>query len=510
MPAVSVKRVLLLLFLLLLTACAGSGREPEHARFTLLYTADTHGHVVSSANTIGLDRVAGVKRALAPSLLLDAGDFSDGTPLAVLDKGESMVGLMKKAGYFAAALGNHEFTYGRAVLAQRVAQAEGAPGGMAVLSANTLKADGTLLVPATAQTALAGVRLCVYGLTTGETKTQAAPSAVADLDFLDPVAASRDTARALRAAGCEVVVALAHIGNGAYVPLKSTAVAEATPGLDIMIDGHSHLEFEERLPAGALVVSPGAHGAKLGRLDVEYDREQGKIVSMANTLLTPEDVAAFLPDTALAAEIAALEQKAGEKLNVPVGEAQYTFDGGRERVRTRETNLGNLVADSLRAAHGTDFALVNGGSIRDSIQKGPVSGADILAVCPFPGNVVSYRITGTELKEALEHGLSAIPLEFGGFPQVSGMVVHIDAQSPAGQRVRQLLLPGGGPVNMQTTYTIAVNGFLAEGGDGYGLFAGKKRHREFSSPQTALENHIRLTGTGGYAPGPATRLLYLP
>ena len=508
MPSFQPKQFVLVLSLLLLASCAGRAQEADLARFTILYTSDTHGHVVSDKSTIGLDQVAGVKKALEPSLLLDSGDFSDGTPMAVLDKGESMVGLMKKAGYFATALGNHEFTYGRTVLEQRIAQASQSPGSMGILSANVMKSNGALLVPASARTTVAGVNICVYGLTTQETRTQTTPSAVADLDFLDPVPVSRRMTRELRASGCEVIVALAHVGNDVHVDLKSVAIAEATPGLDIMVDGHCHMEFEKRTGSGALVVSPGALGKKLGRLDLAYDRKQGTIVSIANTLLAPEDIAAFTPDAALTEEIAALEKKTETELATPVGESLYALDGSRSAVRTRETNLGNLSADSLRAAHGADFALLNGGSIRDSIRKGPVTGKDILAVYPFTSNVISYQATGAEVREMLEHGLSFLPGEGGGFPQVSGMIVHIKADAPKGQRVKKLLLPSGKPVEMEKTYTIAVNNFIAEGGDGYTTFTGKTRYKEFSSPQEALENYLQLVGTKKYAPGPATRLIF--
>lgn len=497
----------LVLSLVLLVPCAAWGTDEPLVRFTLLYTSDTHGHVLSSKDTVGLDWVAGVKQALEPSLLLDSGDFSDGVPRAVLDKGESMVRLMTKAGYFAAALGNHEFTYGRKILDQRVAQA--AAGGMSVLSANVVKADGTPLVPASARTTVAGLNICVYGLTTQDTRTQAMPSSVADLTFLDPVAASRDMVSSLRASGCEIVIALAHIGNDVHVALKSTAIAEATPGLDILLDGHAHIELEERTASGTLVVSPGALGKKLGRLDVSYDRTLGKITSMRNTLLSPQDLASFAPDAALTADIAALDKKTDAELAGPVGESLYDLDGSRSAIRTRETNLGKLAADCLRAAHGTDFALFNAGSIRNSIKKGTVTGKDVLAMLPFTNSIVSFQITGAELLALLEHGLRSLPGEDGGFPQVSGMIVRIRADAPQGQRVEQLLLSDGRPVEKEKVYTLAVSSFLAEGGDGYALLAGKPRYKEYSSPQQALENYLQLVGTKQYAPGTATRLIFL-
>ncbi|MDL2266987.1 bifunctional metallophosphatase/5'-nucleotidase [Desulfovibrio sp. OttesenSCG-928-G15] len=482
--------------------------QTEQVRFVLLYTSDTHGHVLSDKDTIGLDLVAGAKKALEPCVLMDAGDFSDGTPMSVLDQAESMVRLMKKTGYFAAAVGNHEFTYGRGVFDKRLAQAQQEPGSMALVSANTVKADGALLVPAFARTEVAGVSLCAFGLTTQDTKTQATPSAVADLDFLDPVAVSRDMVQSLRASGCDLVVALAHIGSGEYVALKSTDIAEAAPGLDIIIDGHSHVELEKRASTGTLVVSPGAHGKKLGRLDVVYDRAKGKIASLGNTLLAPQDMTAFTADAALTAEIAELDRTTEETLSKPVGESLYELEGGKSAVRSGETNLGNLGADCLRAAHGTDLALLNGGNIRASVKAGRVTAKDILSVFPYTESIVSVKVTGAELLTMLEHGLAALPGEDGRFPQVSGLIVHIQANAAKGQRVKELLLSDGNPVDKEKLYTLAVPSYLAEGGDGYTTLVGKKREKDFSSPQQALEQYLQLVGTKEYAPGQPKRLLF--
>ena len=109
----------------------------EGADIVIFYTSDTHGHIASDAETIGLDLISGIKSQTPYALLLDAGDFLMGTPLATQDKGKQVVGFMKKAGYFAAAVGNHEFDYGLEELLYRKQEAESGPEPMRLLSANT-------------------------------------------------------------------------------------------------------------------------------------------------------------------------------------------------------------------------------------------------------------------------------------------------------------------------------------------------------------------------------------
>jgi 2',3'-cyclic-nucleotide 2'-phosphodiesterase (5'-nucleotidase family) len=154
-------------------------------------------------------------------------------------------------------------------------------------------------------------------------------------------------------------------------------------------------------------------------------------------------------------------------LNEKIGEAEVELDG--ENVRKRETNLGDLVTDIMRRTAKADAALINGGGIRTSIAKGEIRIRDIYSVLPFDNYIVAIRLTGDQIREALEHGVSATGEEAGRFPQVSGLRFRYAPSAPAGARVREVLI-GGKPIDPRKEYTVATIDFLAAGGDGYKAF----------------------------------------
>ena len=487
--------------------CAFSASASNTARLTLLYTTDTHGHIATDNRTIGLDVIAAVKNSLPGSLLLDAGDFLHGTPLATLSQGKDVISLMKEAGYDAAAAGNHEFAYGQDVLRERVAEAD-APPRLSILSANVHTQDGSLLFAPSLETNMDGVNVCIFGLTTPGTVNQASPSTVIGLEFADLVSTARDMERKLRDARCDLVVALTHVGSDSQIPVKSTDIARQVPGLDLVIDGHSHVMLEKRTEQGTLVVSSGAHGKRLGRLDIEFDTDARKVMGITNTLLSRDDIKDVRPDPTLAARIAALEARQDAALSEVVGQSSLTLNGESHVVRTRETNLGDLCADALRSAYGADLAIANGGSLRASIGQGPVTRKDVMTTLAFGGYAVNFAVTGRELLDILEYGFGKLPGAAGAFPQISGFTVRVKADNPPGSRVLAVTLPGDRPLDMQQTYTLTVNDFLAEGGDGYPHFAAKSRGEAFMPIRELFARFLHERGTSGY-PDTPSRIMYV-
>jgi len=138
-------------------------------------------------------------------------------------------------------------------------------------------------------------------------------------------------------------------------------------------------------------------------------------------------------------------------------------------VRRAETNLGDLITDITRQASGADVAILNGGGIRTSIKKGEIKVKDVYSVLPFDNYIVAIKLIGREIKEALEHGVSAIEKEEGRFPQVSGVVFTYSPSADIGSRVKEVIVSGK-PLDPDKEYSVATNDFLAAGGDGYRAF----------------------------------------
>jgi 5'-nucleotidase / UDP-sugar diphosphatase len=135
----------------------------------------------------------------------------------------------------------------------------------------------------------------------------------------------------------------------------------------------------------------------------------------------------------------------------------------------QETNLGNFIADAMRKTAGADAALINGGSIRTSIRQGPIKISDVYAAVPFDNYIVAIKLTGQQIRDSLEHGVSSIEEKAGRFLQVSGLVFTLDRLAPKGSRVKDVLI-GGNQLVTDREYTIATNDFLAAGGDEYKAF----------------------------------------
>lgn len=486
---------------------AAPGNPAKIGRFTLFFTSDVHGALRADDKTVGLARIAAVNDAEPNSLLLDAGDFLHGAPLATHTQGRDVVRLMKLAGYFAAAAGNHEFAYAFNVLQERLAEAAAPPQIFRVLSANVHDRYGRLRLAPETETEIAGIRICFFGLTTPKTPQLTHKANTEGLNFGDPLEAARTTARAQRGRGCGIIVTLGHIGAGTQSSPDSLAIMQAVPEIDIFIDGHSHKQMEHITGTRALL-NPGSHGTALGKLDVTYDKTEGVITSLKNSFLGPDDLRSIMPDQLLTHEIDRLDKEVNLALSTFVGYASTTLDGDRKLTRTTETPLGNLLADAMRMAYGDPIAILNSGAIRDSLHQGPIIRRDVLCLIPFNDPIISFTISGAELVEILEHGLSHLPDPDGGFPQISGLVLRIRPGNPPGKRLLSAHLENGAPLVPAKNYNVSVTGFMASGGDGYPHLASKPRRKGFALMHSVLRGFLRHADCSAYAEKKPVRIIY--
>lgn len=175
-------------------------------------------------------------------------------------------------------------------------------------------------------------------------------------------------------------------------------------------------------------------------------------------------------------------------LDTPVGETTVDLDGARENVRTQETNLANLITDAMRAKTGAAIAMTNGGGIRDSVDAGVITLEDVLDIHPFENIVVTLELTGREIIDALEHGVSRHPDHWGGFMQVSGIEYTFAPDQEPGERIVEVLFAGV-PIDEDLTYIVATNDFLAAGGDEYDMLD-KEPLQEFDTLDNVILDHL--------------------
>lgn len=441
--------------LFLLTSACGGSRE-----IRILHVNDLHGFAEPFRPYRGETLVGGIAfmaarieelRREKPSVVLAAGDMLFGNDWANLFQGESVVAAMNAIGFDAMAVGNHEFDLGPKVLAERVAECR-----FPVLGANVA---GLNMVRPYVLKEIAGVRVAIIGVTTERTPLFTHPRNVTGLTFVAPGPTVHTLLKEI-AHRADVVVVLSHLGFPA-----DRALAESVPGIDLIVGGHTHTRVSAPVLVGTtFIVQAWEYGRALGVVDLAV--RKGKVMLVRGWLeeITP---GAGRGNPAVADVVRRFAEKMDDSLNEVIGETEVPLDG--EQVRQRETNLGDLVADSMREAAGAEVAITNGGGIRGSIAKGRITKRDIYRVLPFDNYIIALRLNGAQIREVLEHGVSGRDTGEGKFPQVSGVKFSYRPSAPPGARIAEIFVEGA-PIELDREYLVATNDFMAAGGDGYGMF----------------------------------------
>ncbi len=479
---------------LAIPAGAADWEEDLSGHIVILHTNDVHGGIDGYASVAALKDA--YEAAGAQVLLMDAGDFIQGSTSVNVSQGANAVELMNMAGYDVATTGNHEFDYGYANLKTLMEQAE-----FPILAANAFTAEGELAMDEANTTfQLGDVTVGVFGLATPETATKAHPAKLEGVTFLaedELFNCAQEQVDELTAEGCDYIICLGHLGIDAEsTGNRSIDLLENVTGIDVFIDGHSHSEQSDiaevtdgtGMVGDTILTSTGTKLENIGVVDIAADG------TIAATTIPMEDVTAaegFTPDQAIADRVAEINAQIEEEMGVVIGTSEVNLNGVKEEVRAGETNLGDLVTDAMLWQAGldneaVDAAITNGGGIRASISAGDITKQFVNDVLPFGNTLYVIELTGAELLEALEASTFVTPEPEGGFPQVAGMefVVNTGADFDAGElypgttfhepnsinRV-SILTVGGDAFDVNATYTIVTNDFMAAGGDTYYAFS---------------------------------------
>lgn len=443
----------------------------QPAEIRILHVNDFHGFA-EAYKPLGSDELLGGIAYLAakanelrkekPSLLLSAGDMIQGNNWANLFQGESVIEWMNEMRFDAMVLGNHEFDFGQEVLKKRISEAR-----FPILGANV---EGVERLKPYVIKELKGIKVALIGVVTEDVPLSTHPRNVAGLNFISPMKIIEKYIKELKNK-IDVMVVLSHSGYPA-----DRMLAEKVEGIDVIVGGHSHTKITKPVSIGkTLIVQAWEHGKALGVVDLTI--KDGKVIRSEGRLeeIKPEE---GREDRATLALLNKYKGKVDAVLNEKIGEAEVDLDG--ENVRKRETNLGNFIADIMRRISGADITLINGGGIRTSIKKGEVRVKDVYSVLPFDNYIVAIKLTGQQIREALEHGVSAVEDEEGRFPQVSGLTFTYSPSEKRGSRIKEISVAGHS-IDFDREYVVATNDFLAAGGDGYKAFGEAiKSSRDFS------------------------------
>jgi 2',3'-cyclic-nucleotide 2'-phosphodiesterase (5'-nucleotidase family) len=477
-------------------------------KLVIIHTNDTHGGDVAvegeSLGTAGIAQlVKDYEAAGADVLLISAGDAIQGDPLVNLSKGLNAIEFMNLAGYDLMVPGNHEFDFGYDNLIKLNEAAE-----FPFVSANILdKSSGKTVFEASIIFDTEIGKVGFFGLTTPETMTKANPNNVASLNFLsgeDMYEAAKEQVEQLEKDGAEHIICVAHLGTDeSSIPNRSIDLIDNVEGIDILIDGHSHSILDGHEGDTTIIASAGTKLSHAGVIIIDDESVEAKLISAEDYNSVDKDINDEINKVAAQIDL---------QLSDVFAKTEILLDGNRAPgVRTQETNLGDFAADAIlwsanQATGGNiDGAITNGGGIRASIAKGDITMKDMKTVFPFGNTISTVKVTGSQLLEVLEASASAAPEALGAFPQVSGIEFTIDTTVPyvngtqypdstyfapanPGARVTDVKV-GGVALDLNKTYTIATNDFLAAGGDTYYLFKDLESYNTYVALEDALINY---------------------
>lgn len=476
-----VTMVFVLMFSLLGTALA------QEMDFTVLFTNDTHGRVEEGGYAgMGFPKLATLVkdyRSKGDVLLLDSGDTFHGQTIVNLNEGEAIVHIMNEMGYDAMTLGNHDFNFGQ----ERIKELD-EMSDFPLLAANL---DPLLVEPYVIKE-IEGMKIGIFGLATPETTYKTHPKNVEGLTFRDPAVVAQEMVDEL-SGQVDMIIALAHLGISEESEFTSRKVAENVSGIDLIVDGHSHHALEEGMMVNnTLIVQAGEYDKNLGVVEVKM--VDGAVEDLKASLVTKEEAEDVEKDSDILAQIEEIKAENEEITSAVVGKTSVELNGEREYVRTGETNLGNLLTDAMLAKVDADVAITNGGGIRASIGEGEITKGEIITVLPFGNTTIVKKLTGAQLLDVVEHGVSQYPAHEGLFPQVGGIRIIFDGDRPAGERVIDLKVQGE-PIEYDGVYHVATNDFMAAGGDGYETFANTETVVEAGGLEEVLMEYISNKGT---------------
>ena len=472
-------------------------------KITILHTNDTHGRLKADNSVIGIDTVAAIKNNTENSILVDAGDTIHGLPFVTLSKGQDAVDLLNAAGYEYIVPGNHDFNYGYSRLVELFKNSVTLKSGENKLRllASNIKKDGKSVFESNniKEMEVNGktVKVGFFGIATEETAYKTNPNNVKGIEFTSPIDAAKEQVAELEKQGADVIVALSHVGTDESSDPTAYDVINSVEGIDVYVDGHSHTTFKNGEDVnGTLLVSTGEYLSNLGKVEIELN-ENNEVVSATASLITKEEALKVTPDAKVTAKIAEIDKAQGEVLSEVIGTNTIDLDGDRNSVRFGETNLGNLITDAMMDETGADLAITNGGGIRASIKAGDITKGDVVSVLPFGNFIVTKQLTGAQIKEVLEFGVRSYGESLGGFPHVAGIKFVVDPSRAVGDRIISLTI-NGEALDMNKTYTVATNDFMAAGGDDYPCFGDIPTLNEYSSLEESLSNFIKTLGTVSY------------
>jgi 2',3'-cyclic-nucleotide 2'-phosphodiesterase / 3'-nucleotidase / 5'-nucleotidase len=446
--------------------------QQDSVLLRVLATADLHGALTSKPDadgkpTGGMAVLAGLMDSLAadcgcPTVRLDAGDAMQGTVASNISRGRPMVEVLSRLNLTAAAVGEHDLEWSVDTLRRRMSEAR-YPWLVANIYDSSTKRRPDWVSPYRVLQA-GGLKVAIVGYITSEAKSRIKPELTAGLQVGDGALAIHDVLTEIGAQRPDLTILLAHAGascQGAACSGEVIRIAEGVDprSLDLLVGGHTHNLVNTRV-AGIAIIEPGSDGAHLAVADLVKTIAGAREV---RTRLVPVSPEKTTPSPAIAALVETHLRRADSLSNRVILAVKFPLARSGDQSR-----LGNLIAEARRNVLRTDVGLVSTAGIRADLPAGQVTYGQLFEIQPSQYRLMKVTLSGRQLRELLEHSIAG-----DGRPlaHVSGVKVGYDPRARK-KRIRTIELAGGRPLRSNATYTLAVDEFLAAGGEGYTMLSG--------------------------------------
>ena len=488
----------------------------------IIHTNDVHCGV---QDAIGYDGLMLYKKYLLTKynnvILVDAGDHIQGGTIGVISNGLAIIDIMNKIGYDVVTLGNHEFDYGIDELKDCAKRLDSG-----YISINyCFHKNKTAIYPTYKIIEKGNKKIAFIGVTTPESITKTNLITLKDengeiiYDFLNDnhnkklYEKIQQNIDKVRSEGADFVIIMAHMGIGGDSKEEDTSayLLKNLKNVDALIDGHTHLLYNQTTPDKTGKKIPFAQtGTKLNNIGVfilhtdgtithenissvpfdevlEYDSL--KVTRNGNDIWVDKEMNQYIKDKF---------DSFSDILNEVIGKTDFNLniyelgstdrDSNKQISRISENNLCNLVSDAMRFLGEADITIMNAGTIHADINIGDITYQKVINTMPYSNDILVKEITGQTILDALEFGVRLFPEPFSGFPQVSGITYNVDTSIKSsviaangqtfvrvgGKRRVYNVKVNGEQLDLLKKYTIASNSFLFEVGDGYSMFTGAK------------------------------------
>ena len=424
--------------------------EKNRFTLTLLYTGNVFARLSESDDTgMGAAKLATVIEYVTSvsdsTLILDAGNTFYGTTAASVSQGAIIAELMNGV-YDAMIPGSYDFAFGIDRLLELDADVD-----FPVISSNITDGQDFIFQPYKIFD-FHGFSVGVIGLTAPEVHANINSRALEGV-VLDrpPASLGQDTvsgdtetiatAEQLFQTGidllreeADMIILLTQLDPDNAYGVSADTIASSINGIDLIIDGNSKREaHDEVIYKDTVIVSAGRYGDSIGIINVAV--EQDEIASITPFIYTKEEAEELEPYPAIVQYISDIDNLLEDYTSIPVGSIPYTLDGERAHIQKRPTNLGSMLTTAMLEMTDADIALINSGSIRNSIAAGTVTVADVITAIPYEESVAVIEITGAQLKQLLEAGIRYLPNPSPDFLQFSGFTAIWNRFNDPGKRL---------------------------------------------------------------------------